>query len=192
MENLIVTQHLPKTKCSGKQLEMTGQTVHGACVQCISHTTSFPHVLRVFHWERPALWVPNPAKTHKQVCASMRTIGTSAHRRIDTSAAPKFVSFLRSFSSSLGTVFIHVQHLPCLSDVCFLSAVSGARLKQKRRRAGPMVSESEEVGADYCPWRSIPIPLTHTLAVNSNPCSKKHWESKHHTAPPLVTSPWHR
>lgn len=66
-------------------LEMTGHAEYGACVQSILHTTSFTHVLRVFHWERPALWAQHSAKTHKQECASMRTIGTSGHRHTDIS-----------------------------------------------------------------------------------------------------------
>lgn len=93
LENLIVTQHLTKTKVSGGQLEMTGLTEHGASVQSIPHITSFTHVLRVFHWERPAMWVQNTAKTHKQVCASMCTDGTGAHQHTDTLVALKSVSF---------------------------------------------------------------------------------------------------
>lgn len=42
LENLIVTEHLTKTKVSGWQLEMTGLA---ASAQSIPHTASFTHVL---------------------------------------------------------------------------------------------------------------------------------------------------
>lgn len=95
------------------------------------------------------MWVQNTAKTHKQVCASMCTDGTSAHQHTDAFVAPKFVRFclflpLRwvwrsdTFNVSAGR------------QTAASSALSAQpRLKQKRRRARPTVSESEEVGADY-------------------------------------------
>lgn len=160
---------------------MTGLTACGAGVQSIRHTSSFTHVLRVLHWERPAVWVPNTAKAHKQVCASMRTNGTSAHQHTDALAALKYVSFSLFFSSSLDTMFIYVHHLPCLSDGCFLSAVSRSWLKQKKQSEACRFWIRGSWCWLRCPWRSIPILLTHTLAANSN-----RWESKPHTAPPWV------
>lgn len=142
---------------------MTCLTERWASVLSTLQTTS----LRVSLWERPALWVQNSAKAHKQVCASVRTDGRSVHQRTGALVVLKFVSFI------LSLLFIHIWHLAWLSDGSFLYAVSVVRLKQKRRRARPAPSESEEVGADCAaPWRSIPILLACTLAANSKPCSK--------------------
>lgn len=146
LENLIVTQHLTKTKVSGGRLEMTE---HGASAHSIPHITSFAHVLRVFHWERPAMWVQNTAKTHKQVCASMCTDGTGANQHTDAFVAPEFVRFCPFLSLAGYGVQTHSTSPPDRQTAASSVLSAEPRPKQKRRRARPTVSESEEVGADY-------------------------------------------
>ncbi len=120
-----------------------------ASVRSIPHITSFTHVLRVFHWERPPMWVQNTTKTHKQVCAStsMGTDGTSAHQHTDTLFTLKFVVFFLSLPGY--AVYTHSTSPPDCQTAASSMLSAEPRLKQKRRRARPTVSESEEVGADY-------------------------------------------
>lgn len=109
LENLIVTEHLTKTKVSGWQLEMTGLA---ASVQSIPHTASFTHVLLFLFlffppWERPAMW----AKHRQNILTSPRisrcTDGSSGHQHTDTIITQKFVSLTLSFCFPGNHVYAH-------------------------------------------------------------------------------------
>lgn len=90
--------------------------------------------------------VQNIGKTRKQVCASVRADGTSAHGHIRRTEVCQILSVsLPPWTQCLYTFDISPDRQTAASSV--LSAEP--RLKQKRRRARPTVSESEEVGADY-------------------------------------------
>lgn len=102
LENLIVTQHLTKTKVSGGQPEMTGLTEQ----QSIPRITSFTHVLACFPLgEAGGVGAKTPPR-HTNKCVHLRA---QMARRISRAGVCAF-SF--SFSASLDTLFIHIQHLP--------------------------------------------------------------------------------
>lgn len=129
---------------------MSGLTEHGGSSPSIPQITSLPHILHVCCWERPAAWPQNIGKTHKQVCASVHTDGTRAHGHMDTVVAPKFVHFSLSLSLSPWTQCLYTFNISPDRQTAASSVLSAEPwLKQKRRRARPTVSESEEVGADY-------------------------------------------
>lgn len=87
---------------------------------------SIPHITSRLGWERPALRVQNVANAHKQVCALMHTDGMSAHlSHVPRAGVCQFLSLAGN------CVYTHIQHLPWLSDGCFLRAVSAAPVETK-------------------------------------------------------------
>lgn len=151
LENLIVTEHLTKTKVSGWQLEMTGLA---ASVQSIPHTASFTHVLLfLFLFFSPLGEAGNVGKTPPKHTDKSTYIQVhrqlerpSTHRHNNHPEVCQFNSlFLLPWKPCLCTFNISPDCQTAASST--LSAQH--RLKQKRRRARPRVSELEEVGADY-------------------------------------------
>lgn len=132
LENLIVTQHLTKTKVLGRQLEMSGLTasVWSILKQPLSLSSC------VLSPGRGLQHGQNSAKKHKHVGAHLlyeRRWHEHPHQHTDTLAAMKFVSFALSALLSC-TQCLYTFNISPDSQMPASSVLSARPGKNKRGR----------------------------------------------------------